>query len=90
MYVQNKTRARSQKIVSTQTSKSQPSFDNCSYYQMQEMTDEAIQRPYWACRRHSGFLGDISVWSSQTAARRTKSPSGAHVDAMALALPEVN
>ena len=64
MYVQNKTRARSQKIVSTQTSKSQPSFDNCSYCQMQEMTDEAIQRLYWACRRHSGFPGDIPDESS--------------------------
>ncbi|KAH0845774.1 hypothetical protein AYO21_11092 [Fonsecaea monophora] len=30
-----------------------------SYFQMREVTDAALQRLYWACRRRTGFPGDI-------------------------------
>ncbi|KIW75252.1 hypothetical protein Z517_12026 [Fonsecaea pedrosoi CBS 271.37] len=29
------------------------------YFQMREVTDAALQRLYWACRRRTGFPGDI-------------------------------
>lgn len=59
MYVHCKTRARSQKIVSHTDMKVLTVFDSCSYCEMQEITDETIQRLYWACRRSSGFPGEI-------------------------------
>ena len=33
--------------------------NSSSYCQMREVTDEALQRLYWACRSKSGFPGDI-------------------------------
>ena len=59
MYVHCKTTARSQKIVSRTDIKVIAVPDSRSYCEMQEMTDEAVQRLYWACRRSSGFPGEI-------------------------------
>ncbi|OQV02548.1 hypothetical protein CLAIMM_07732 isoform 1 [Cladophialophora immunda] len=33
--------------------------ETSDYYQMREVTDVALQRLYWACRRRTGFPGDI-------------------------------
>ncbi|KIW89369.1 uncharacterized protein Z519_10223 [Cladophialophora bantiana CBS 173.52] len=34
-------------------------LESFGYYQMRELTDVALQQLYWACRRRTGFPGDI-------------------------------